>query len=119
MTYKQAIKKIVSNWEELNKKNPDNWSKPKSVAVWCAKSDIAGSYEVDEEWIGVSPQGNMVWAYASGCSCWVGDFDEQTKPTMKEFVLNHKHTNEDWEKAVVAFVETGVLQYLPSYNRYE
>ena len=112
MTYKQAIKKIVSNWEKLHAEQKILWSTPKSIAVWCARSDISGSYEVDEEWIGISLQGNIVWAYASGCSCWGGDFDEETKPTMKELVLNHPIPPEDWEKAIIKFAETGVMQEL-------
>lgn len=120
MTLNQAIKYIVKNWEDLKKNQvTDKWSSPKSIAVWCAKSDIAGSYEVDEEWIGVSPQGNIVWAYASGCSCWDGEYSEDTKPTMKEVSFEHKHAPEKWEKAIIAFAETKVIQELPSYNRYE
>lgn len=120
MTLKQSIKKIVSQWEELHKKQnqlSSYWGHPKSVvvpAVWCAKSDLADSYEVDEEWIGISPQGNLVWAYASGCSCWDGDYTEDTKPTMKELTLVHeKHTPDAWEKAIIAFAETLEVQDLP------
>jgi len=83
-----------------------------TLAIWCAKSDTADSYEVDEEWIGVSPQGNIVWAYASGCSCWAGDFEEDRFVTMKEVQLHHSHTPEHWEKAIIQFVETKVMQEL-------
>lgn len=118
MTYPEAIEYVVKHWEELHAKQEKSYSQPKSVAVWCAKSDIAGSYEVDEEWIGVTPQGNIAWAYASGCSCWGGEYDETHKPTIKELTLDHKHTVEDWEKAIVAFVETQEIQELPTYSRY-
>jgi len=118
MEITEAIKYIVDNWETLHKKQELGYSYPKSVAVWCAKSDLADSYEVDEEWIGITPQGNIAWAYASGCSCWGGDYTEETKPTLKELVLDHKHTPEDWEKAIVAFVETQEMQELPRYDRY-
>ena len=114
MTLSNAVKTIVKNWETLyDKQNNGYYSSPKIVAVWCAKSDIAGSYEVDEEWIGVTPQGSIAWAYASGCSCWGGDFTEERFASMKEVTLDHKHTPEDWEKAIKAFVETGVMQELP------
>lgn len=111
ITLKQAIRTIVKDWEVLNKKNPE-WNKPNSVAVWVTNSDMGGSYWVDEEWIGISPHGNIVWAFASGCSCWEGDYDENTKPTIKELTLNHKHTPEDWEKAIIRFAETKKLQTL-------
>ena len=112
MTLKQAIKEITANWEVLHKAQNFGYSKPEIVAVWVAKSDIAGSYEVDEEWVGITPQGNIAWAYASGCSCWGGDYDEENKPTVKELTLNHDHTPEDWEKAIIKFAETKEMQYL-------
>ena len=118
MTYKQAVKKIVSEWERLQGLQNTVYSTPKMVAVWCAKSDIAGSYEVDEEWVGITPQGNIAWAYASGCSCWSGDFSEERFESIKELTLNHKHAPEDWEKAIIAFAETEVMQELPTYDRY-
>lgn len=113
MTFKQAIKKIVKEWEILKDKQDAGYSTPKTIAVWCGKSDTAGSYEVDEEWVGVTPQGRIAWAYASGCSSWDGDFSEERFESMKEVVLNHtQHTPEDWEKAIIAFAETGVVQDL-------
>lgn len=118
MTLNAALKEIVKNWEQIHDKQNAGYSTPKIVAVWCAKSDIAGSYEVDEEWIGVTPQGSIAWAYASGCSCWSGDFSEERFASMKEVTLDHKHTPEDWEKAIIRFAETKEIQDLPSYNLY-
>lgn len=119
MTLKQAIKKIVKNWEEIKKNQGKDysWGCPKSIAVWIGKSDIADSYEVDEEWIGISPQGNIVWAYASGCSCWDGDYDEDTKPTVKEFTLEHKNTPEEWEQAIIRFADNFEMQDLTKNKR--
>lgn len=119
MTLKQAIKEITNNWEALYAVQLKGvYSHPKSVAVWVASSDLADSYEVDEEWIGITPQGNIAWAYASGCSCWDGDYVEDHKTTVKELTLTHQHTPEDWEKAIVAFAETKIKQELPRYDRY-
>lgn len=102
MTTEQAIESITSDWEALRKQQGD--SSPQIEAVWCGRSDIAGSYEVDEEWIGVTEAGKIAWAYASGCSCWEGDFSEERFASMKEVTLNHDHnTPEEWEKAIVAF----------------
>lgn len=111
MNFEEAIKEIVKDWEVLHKAQNTGYSIPKSVAVWCAKSDTAGAYEVDEEWVGISPQGNIVWAYASGCSCWDGDYTEDTKPTLKEMELVHKqHTPEDWQAMIIKFAETKKMQ---------
>lgn len=112
MTYKQAIKHIVENWESLQEGQAGIYSKPKTVAVWFAKSDTAGAYEIDEEWIGVTPQGNVAWAYASGCSCWDGDFDEERHASVKELTLRHEHAPEKWEEAAIKFAETHVMQEL-------
>lgn len=113
MNLQQAIEQIVNNWELLKDKSNDGDFAPKMVAVWCAKSDIAGEYEVDEEWIGITPQGRIAWAYASGCSCWDGDFDEKRFTSMKEVTLKQdSNTPEEWEKAIIKFAETGVRQEL-------
>ena len=113
MKIKEAIKKIVSEYNELLKNQNAGYSMPKMEAIWCGKSDTAGSYEVDEEWIGIRLDGSIAWAYASGCSCWDGDFDEERFASMKEVVLNHKqHLPEDWEKAIIRFAETNKLQEL-------
>ena len=112
MKLEDAIKKIVSSYNELLK-SQHLGSKPRIEAVWCGKSDTAGSYEVDEEWIGVRLDGSIAWAYASGCSCWDGDFEEERFASMKEVILNHKqHLPEDWERAIIRFAETSVMQDL-------
>lgn len=113
MTIKQAIKKIVKEWGVLKEKQGASSSAPKMIAVWCGKSDTAGSYEVDEEWIGVTPQGGIAWAYASGCSCWGGEFNEERFESMKEVTLVHtQNTPKKWEEAIIAFAETGKIQEL-------
>ncbi len=111
----EAIKIITSRWEELHKIQQGGFSHcsyMKTPAVWIGSSDTADSYEVDEEWIGISPQGNIVWAYASDCSCWGGEYDEDTKPTIKEFTLNHSHTPEEWIEAIIKFSQTFEIQNL-------
>lgn len=110
MSLQEAIAHIVANYDELIKLNP-KYSKPEIEAVWCAESNTAGSYEVDEEWIGVRLNGDIAWAYASGCSCWNGGYDEEHKSTIKELTLKHyQHLPEDWEKAIILFAETHQFQ---------
>lgn len=111
MTLKSAIKKIVKNFDDL-KDESVRYSRPQMEAVWCAYSDIAGSYEVDEEYIGVTRDGKIAWAYASGCSCWSGDFAEERFESLKEVVLSHQHLPEEWEKAIIKFAETFNIQSL-------
>ena len=113
MTLKQAINKIVKNWSTYPHEIKDN-----QEAVWIAKADIAGSYEVDEEWIGIKGDGSFIWAYASGCSCWDGDYETKIEKTVKSFVFNHKWTPEEWEKQIIKFAENEVLQEFPQYDKY-
>ena len=102
MNIKQAQKKIKENWATY----PHD-TKGDHEAVWIAKSDIAGSYEVDEEWIGMKGDGSLVWAYASGCSCWGGDYDTAVAKEIKAFDLTHKIPPKEWEKAIISFAENG------------
>jgi hypothetical protein len=110
MELQQAIKKILDNWNNLHREVKDGHE-----AVWVAKSDIADSYEVDEEWIGVKGNGDLVWAYASGCSCWDGDYDTAVEKTVKVFNLNHKWSPEEWEEKIIKFAESNQLQVFDSY----
>lgn len=112
MTLKQAINKIVKNWECLKDKE-DSYHTPKLIAVWVGKSDIAGGYEVDEEWIGVTPQGKIAWAYASCCSCWDGNFDTERFASLKEVTLKHTdNTPKQWADAIIKFAKTKEFQDL-------
>lgn len=111
MTTEQAIKYIVDNWERLYDKQTKEYNKPNMIAVWVGTSDIAGAYEVDEEWVGITPQGNIAWAYASGCSCWDGGFKEERYASTKELTLQHsKNTPKEWEKAIVEFATNEVIK---------
>lgn len=90
----------------------ENWSRlPHGVkggheAVWFVNDDIAGSYEVDEEWVGMKGDGTLVWAYASGCSCWDGEFNAGLiDKDVKAFEFNHKNMPEEFEKQLVDFVK--------------
>lgn len=92
MNKEEAIQIIVTKFDEIKKSDGYGESavgrrKIEGVdAVWFYISDTAGSYEVDEEWLGVTKSGQIAWAYASGCSCWDGDsydrYDEATKAVM-------------------------------------
>lgn len=101
MTIDTALEKIKENWASY----PHD-SKNGHEAVWIAKDDMADSYEVDEEWIGMKGDGSLVWAYASGCSCWDGDYESQNEKTVKAFKLNHQIAPEKWEEAIIKFAES-------------
>ena len=102
MTIQEALDKVVKNWQTLEKSE-----KGGVEAVWIYEDDTADAYEVDEEWIGVTARGNVAWAYASGCSCWDGDYDAHDKSldTIKSFVFTHDNTGKEWEAAIIKFAE--------------
>lgn len=116
MTLENAIKKIVSEYSELlirQKEHVRSEGFPKIEAIWCGISDTSGPWQTDEEWIGVRLDGSISWAYASGCSCWDGEYDEERFESLKEVVLNHEqHLPEDWERSIIRFTETNEIQHL-------
>lgn len=103
MNYEEAIAKIKDNWEKLPHETIEGIN-----AVWMVDSDLSESYEVDYEKIGMKSDGCLVWAYASGCSCWDGDYSVHEFHEPKEihaFTFNHKGVKEDWQKMIIDFAE--------------
>lgn len=97
MTLTDAIKKIVKRIPKDNERV--------RIAVKYSSED----YSVDIEELWVDKLGDFIWRYASGCSCWDGDYTEDTLPTIKEFRVQCDKT---WEDAVYKFAETGEEQDL-------
>lgn len=100
MNIKQALKFIKDNWAVL----PHNTIEG-NEAVWFVDDDKSESYEVDYEKIGMKGDGTLIWAYASGCSCWDGDYQTKPIPDIKVFEFNHAGMSEEWQKQLLAFVE--------------
>lgn len=112
-------KNIEKNFDKLLKQQREEYSRPapylKDVeAVWVAVSDRADSYEVNEEWIGVKRDGTLVWAYASGCSCWDGDYEfkDLKQKTMKAVELVHEREPKEWTDAIKKFDADLEIVYL-------
>jgi hypothetical protein len=99
MNITQAVKKIVENWEKLEKENIEGFD-----AVWII-DDESEPWEIDEERIGILKDGSFVWAYASGCSCWMEDYSTATDKSIKAFELKHKKAPEEWEKEIIEYAE--------------
>jgi hypothetical protein len=101
MTLNQAIKSIVKDYDVLKTKSQ---YERLSEAVWVAVKDKSADYSVDIERLGITEDGQIVWAYASGCSCWEGDYSEESPATVKEFFI--KDTLLEWRAAIIKFAET-------------
>ena len=56
---------------------PEDWT-------LLAEHDESASYEIDVTEIYLDGRGNFVLATAVGCSCWDGDYDEETYTTYPE-----------------------------------
>ena len=113
----QAIEKIVDNFDMLLKKQNQLYSQlrdqselsallPKDV-VWFNTTDHSDPYEyyVDEEWLGITRNGKITWAYASGCSCWDGDYEAGVCDTMeiKSFKFRHDDMKAEWQDKLIEF----------------
>ena len=104
------FKNILANWDALIEKQnkgyygPARDPKSMNLVVWVAVHDTADSYEVDEEWVGITKEGKLWWAYASGCSCWDGDYNTSAIKDIKTFQFDHKEVvPEEWKKALKEF----------------
>lgn len=60
--------------------------------IWVLDQEdgTAGSYQTSQERIGITKEGNILWGFSSGCSCWGGWDSGDYCPTMsaKEFTLD-------------------------------
>lgn len=69
------------------------WDKAQNgrIVVWLLDqaNGTAGDYEASEERVGFTHDGEIIWGFSSGCSCWDGwKADEYNiTPTWKEFLV--------------------------------
>lgn len=55
-------------------------------AKLIASFDIAGDYEVDEGTVHLLADGRIYYRYASGCSCWDGNYNSEAYDDFGEFL---------------------------------
>jgi len=109
-------KNIQENWDSLIEKQKSGYGLPdmKDMVVWVACSNTSKPYEIDEEWVGIDKDGGLYWAYASGCSCWDGDYNTSPIEDIKTFAFDHKQvTPENWLKALDDFDSSLEVVQLP------
>jgi hypothetical protein len=112
----EAIKKIQEKWYDIptSRQGNDTTSPYRSMlygtdieAVWLGVSDKCESYDVDEEWVGVRQDGEITWAYASGCSCWDGSYRIDGHCHVKDVktaTMNHpENMAVDWAAKIIEF----------------
>ena len=107
MTTLESIQKIVDNYDKLLEDQKDLYGKPSKEAIWFVTSDKSQSYEVDYEWLGVTGNGKIAWCYASGCSCWEGDWEVKVcdTNTIKTVEFHHADMSKEWQDRLIKFAE--------------
>ena len=119
MTLKQAIKKIQDKWYDIptSKKWDDEKKGHREMlygttieAVWLGVSDKSEGYDTEEEWVGIRQDGQIVWAYGSGCSCWDGSYAIEGHCHVKDVktaTMNHpENMSVDWTEKIIAVAES-------------
>lgn len=114
----KVIKWIVKNWDNIPDKfksciKPSNYrsnleglKEEEHFVVLLLdrqKPSVGRPYDFDEERIGVTRTGKVIWGFDSGCSCpspWDDNYPEcyNVSKEWKEFELNTKDFDTDWEK---------------------
>lgn len=97
-TLGQAVKKIIYDMGEQDR-------------VMVAQRDTHPDYAVDIQELWVCKDGSFLWRYASGCSCWDGDYTEDHVATIKEFKVDVSATPE-WIDSIIKYAENGMSQDL-------
>lgn len=89
---------ILQIIENRNKIPDDFWREAENGrrVIWILNRDdgTAGSYENSEERLGITKDGEILYGFSSGCSCWEGwSKDDYAKSvTYKEFIILNKQT---------------------------
>lgn len=88
-------KKIKKLSKELKKIPDEFWVRSEGgqyEVIWILDQEdgTAGSYETSQERLGITREGDILWGYSSGCSCWSGWDSNDYCPTVsvKEFKIN-------------------------------
>lgn len=125
MLYKN-LEKLIKN---LNKIPDEFWIKAennKRVIWFLDREDgSAGSYETSQERLGLTKEGEVIYGFSSGCSCWSGWESSDLCPTLsyKEFALqkirtykvSDKYTTSE-EKYDIEFAEGWQEESLSNLN---
>ena len=98
------INKKLAELVEKKDRIPDEfWIKSENGhdVIWVLDQEdgTAESYETSQDRLGITRNGDMVWGFSSGCSCWSGWESDDYCPTVsvKEFVVDMFSGSENWE----------------------
>jgi len=111
---KEKIKKLLNNIPKIPEKYWKETDGGKYKVVWLLdrqKPSIQQDYSFDEERLGITSDGKIIWGFDSGCSCpspWSSqDFgdDNYRTTTYKEFFVSLPDFDTDWDKESALIIE--------------
>lgn len=114
----EIVEFIVKNWDKIpdnfksdirtyaNNSYVNNLNSEEHIVVLLLdrqKPSVEQDYSFDEERIGVTKSGKIIWGFDSGCSCpspWVDSYPGcyDVCEGWKQFTLETKGFDEDWLK---------------------
>lgn len=103
--FKQDIRNKYG-WTDYQKNNLNGLPDEDHIVVLLVdrqKPSVEADYSFNEERIGVTKSGKIIWGFDSGCSCpspWDDSYPEcyEVSEGWKQFTLNAKGFDEDWLK---------------------
>jgi hypothetical protein len=88
-------KEILFLIENRNKVPREFWvtAENNRQVIWFLNGEdgTAGSYETSQHRFGITSEGEIIWGFSSGCSCWTGWSADELNviPTYKEFLVQN------------------------------
>lgn len=104
---KEKIEELLNKIDKIPKEFWKETDGKMYKVIWLLdrqKPSVESSYDFDEERLGITSDGRIIWGFDSGCSCpspWssedFGDKNYSTN-TYKEFFIKLPDFDRDWEK---------------------
>lgn len=104
---RNKIKELLQNTDKIPEKYWEETDGGKYKVVWILdrqKPSVEADYSFDEERLGITDDGRLIWGFDSGCSCpspWsAGDYGDDNYMTnnYKEFFIKLPDFDTGWEE---------------------
>lgn len=115
---KKKFEKLLKNIGKIPEKFWQETDGGMYKVVWLLdrqKPSVEADYSFDEERLGITNDGRIIWGFDSGCSCpqpWSSsDFGDKnySTSTYKEFFIKLPEFDLDWEKESTAKIDKILL----------
>lgn len=100
--FKEKLKTLIENKDKIPNEFWVLAENGKRVIWFLNREDgTAEVYETAEERLGLTKEGEILWGYSSGCSCWDGwdSVDYENSVSYKEFIIKNIKSYERKESA--------------------